>query len=151
MLEAPIRSLANKHKKISGIYGFQGDRLGMQHLKLEILTTEVAGYPTLINYLEANFAGVECALPELLITKAEESPYPMRQWVEALLVFDQWLVTRRLSLPIANQISYVACSAEGGSAYATLTQLPVQVYDMLETYGCDDAETEPPSSGTYES
>jgi hypothetical protein len=97
----------------------------MQHSNLEILTTEVAGCPVLINYLQPNFADVECALLELLLTKAEEIPYTLQQWVEALLVFDQWLVTRRLSLPLANQISYVACSAEGRSAYSTLTQLPV--------------------------
>lgn len=84
----------------------------------------------------------------MLLTAAEESPYPLRQWLEALVLFEQWLVTRRLSLPIANQIGYVACSVEGGSAYATLTQLPVQVCEILENYGCDDAEEAHPASGT---
>ncbi len=109
------------------------------HLKLEILLSEVAESPDLITYVETNFADTEFNLLDLLFTKAEETPYPLRQWLEALLLFDQWLDSRKLILPIANQISYVACSAEAGSAYATLTQLPFQVSEMLENYGCDDA------------
>lgn len=111
----------------------------MRHLKLEILINEVAEFPELITYLEANFAGLECELSDLLLTKAEDSPYPRRSWLEALLLFERWLSTRGLSLPIANQMSYIACCAEAGSAYASLTQLPAQVSDMLENYGCDDA------------
>lgn len=113
----------------------------MQHLKLEKLIKEVISFPALVTYLEANFADTEHNFPDLLLTKAEDSPYPLQQWLEALLLFDQWLHTRGLSLPIPNQIGYIACSAEAGSAYATLTQLPAQVSEMLENYGCDDAET----------
>jgi hypothetical protein len=118
----------------------------MQHLKLETLITEAAGFPALTTYLEANFTGPGCEFPELLLTKAEDSPFPLRQWLESLVLFEQWLITGGLTLPIANQIGYIACSAESGSAYATLTQLPVQVNEMLEHYGCDDAEPVHPSS-----
>jgi hypothetical protein len=112
----------------------------MTHSTYEIVRNEVAEFPALLSYLELRFAKSCCNLSELLIIKAEDSPYPLQQWLEALVLFEQWLTTRRLSLPIENQISYVACSAEAGSAYATLTQLPDQVIDMLDHYGCDEAE-----------
>jgi hypothetical protein len=117
-------------------------------MKLEILITEAAGSPALTTYLEKHFTTPGCELPELLLTKAEDSPFPLRQWLESLVLFEQWLSAGRLTLPIANQIGYIACSAESGSAYATLTQLPVQVHEMLEQYGCDDAETAHPSTGS---
>ncbi len=111
-------------------------------VKFDRLIRGVADSPALIAYLEANFA--DAHLRDFLLSEAEESPYPLRQWLEALRLFDQWLDTRRLSLPIENQIAYVACSSEGGSAYAALTQLPVQVEEMLEMFGCDEAAPKPP-------
>lgn len=107
--------------------------------ELQHLIKEVAEFPPLVAYLEANFSGNGAYLASHLLTEADEGSFPLRQWVEALYQFDQWLNTRELSLPIEDQIGYVACSAEAGSAYATLTQLPLQVEEMLETYGCDQA------------
>jgi hypothetical protein len=105
----------------------------------EILINQVAESPALVAYLEANFQGANAHLATDLVSEADESPFPLRQWVEALLVFDQWLEARGLSVPIEDQIGYVTCSAEAGSAYSTLTQLPTQVEEMLENYGCDAA------------
>lgn len=51
-------------------------------------------------------------LQDVRLSEAGESPYPLRQWLEALHLFDRWLDTRGLSLPIENQISYVSYSAE---------------------------------------
>lgn len=112
----------------------------MHSPKLEILTRDVAEFPVLVAYLEANFTGTEPDLVDLLLTQAGESPYALSAWIDSLVLFRHWLNTHQLTLPITNQISYIACSAEGGSAYATLTQLPAQVQEMLETYGCDAAE-----------
>jgi hypothetical protein len=103
------------------------------------LIKEAAVTPLLMNYVATHFSGDDGFLLDLLLSDAEESPYPLQQWLEALLFVDQWLVQCGLSLPLENQIGYVACSAEAGSAYATLTQLSVQVAEMLETYGCDAA------------
>ena len=116
----------------------------MSNMKLEYLIHEVADSPTLVAYLEKYFA--DSQLPDLLLRAAEESPYPIRQWLEALDLFEHWLNTRKLSLPVKNQIAYVACSSEGGSAYATLIHLPAQVEDMLENYGCDEAIPNPPTT-----
>lgn len=96
--------------------------------------------PLLDGYVAKHFSGDDGSLLDLLLSEAEESPYPLQQWLEALFLFDQWLDRCGLFLPLENQIGYVACSAEAGSAYATLTQLSVQVAEMLENYGCDGAQ-----------
>lgn len=114
----------------------------MNEMKLDCWIRGVADSPALVAYLEENF--LDDNLPDFLLNEAEESPYPLLQWLEALHLFDQWLEIRGLSLPIKNQIAYVACSSESGSAYATLTQLPAQVEEMLETYGCDEAAPKSP-------
>lgn len=105
----------------------------------ERLVEEVADSPELLGYLETHFLEAGEPLARRLVDEADESPFPLRQWLEALLVFDQWLDARGLRLVIELQIGYVACSAEAGSAYPTLTQLPYQVGEMLEHYGCDEA------------
>jgi hypothetical protein len=106
---------------------------------LDTLIERVAEFPPLVAYLEAKFRGPDAHLADHLLAEADEKPFPLVQWVEALQRFDQWLETHGLSLPIENQIGYIGCSAEAGSGYATLTQLPLQVEEMLENYGCDDA------------
>lgn len=113
----------------------------MDRKRLELLINETKDSPNLGAYLKTHFIDADPDRAHLLLDEAEESPYPLRQWLEALQFFDQWLDNRGLSLPIENQIGYIACSAESGSAYATLTQLPVQLEEMLDTYGCDDAVT----------
>jgi hypothetical protein len=106
--------------------------------EFEKLIKKVAEFPPLVAYLEANFSR-DPYLVSHLLAEADESPFSLQQWVEALYRFDEWLSTHGLSLPVENQIGYVGCSAEAGSAYATLTPLPLQVLEMLETYGCDQA------------
>jgi hypothetical protein len=113
--------------------------LGMAASAYDRLVEEVADSPELLGYLETHFSEPGGGLAVRLIDAADESPFPLRQWLEALLVFDQWLDARGLRLPIEPQIGYVACSAEAGCAYPTLTQLPFQVGEMLEHYGCDEA------------
>lgn len=103
------------------------------------LMKEAAVQPLLKDYVATHFSGDDAVLLELLFSEAEERPYPLQQWLEALVLVDRWLDQRGLSLPLEDQIGYVACSAEAGTAYATLTQLSVQVSEMLENYGCDAA------------
>ena len=110
----------------------------MKSRECEELIEKVSEFPPLVAYLEANFSR-DVYLASHLLTEADESPFPVHQWVDALYRFDGWLNTRRLSLSIEEQIGYVGCSAQAGSAYATLTPLPLQVLEMLETYGCDQA------------
>jgi hypothetical protein len=111
----------------------------MSAASLEKLITKVSEAPHLVAYAETKFSGNEAQMAGHLLSEADESPFPIQQWVAALYEFDQWLLARGLTLPIKNQIGYVSCSAEVGSAYATMTQLPLQLIEMLEIYGCDEA------------
>jgi hypothetical protein len=111
----------------------------VQQTNLDILWREGANSPAILSYLKENFTGADVHLADLLLSEAEDSPFPIYQWLESLLLFEEWLNSHGLVLPIENQIGYVACSASAGSAYATLTQLPMQVEEMLNNYGCDDA------------
>lgn len=106
-----------------------------------VLIKEAAVTPRLEDYVATRLSGDDGVLLDLLLSEAEESPYPLQQWLEALLLVDQWLNEYGLLLSLENQIGYVACSAQAGSAYATLTQLSVQVAEMLESYGCDAAQS----------
>jgi hypothetical protein len=112
----------------------------MELKNMTALIREAAVTPLLEGYVATHFSGNDGFLLNLLFSEAEESPYSLQQWLESLLLFDQWLDRCGLFLPLENQIGYVACSAEAGSAYATLTQLSVQVAEMLENYGCDEAQ-----------
>ena len=112
----------------------------MDLIKISTLIKQAATTPNLEAYVATHFTGADGFHSNLLLSKADENPYPLQQWLEALHLFEQWLDHRGLSLPLENQIGYVACSAEAGSAYSTLTQLPTQVIEMLENYGCDDAQ-----------
>lgn len=111
----------------------------MQQTRLDILLREGANSPAIVSYLKANFAGADADLADLLLNEAEDGPFPVYQWLEALLLFEEWLDIHGLVLPIENQIGYISCSASAGSAYATMTRLPMQVEEMLNSYGCDDA------------
>lgn len=115
----------------------------MDLIKKTALIQRAAVTPHLEAYVATHLLRLDSILLDLLLNEAEESPYPLQQWLEALHLINQWMDQRGLSLPIENQIAYVACSAEAGSAYATLTQLSAQVADMLENYGCDEAQRNP--------
>jgi hypothetical protein len=112
---------------------------GMKTDALDRLIEEVAESQKLVAYLKADFSGANSPLADLLLAEADEGPFSLHQWVEALCLFKEWLETRELALPIENQIGYIGCAAEAGSAYSTLTPLALQVEEMLEAYGCDHA------------
>lgn len=113
--------------------------MSVDNQKLNRLVDAVQESPSLLAYLDTHFGRVASHLPDLLLTEAEESPYPLCEWLEALHQFDKWLKAHGLILPIENQIGYIACAAQAGAAYANLTQLPAQLAEMLENYGCDEA------------
>ena len=99
---------------------------------------EFSGSPMILAYLDANFgeSDTEEAIRKL-VTNVDDSPYSLRQWVESLMVFGQWLDVRGLTLPLEEQIGYVCCAAEASVASSTMTHLPDLVGEMLEAYGCE--------------
>lgn len=111
----------------------------MQDDALEIFKQEVARDPALVHYLEKKFRETGTGLVERLLAEADETPFPLDQWAEALQALDHWLDSAGLSLPLADQVGYVSCAAEVGTAGSALTQLPQQVEEMLEAFGCERA------------
>lgn len=106
---------------------------------LAIFKKEVARDPALVVYLEEKFRETHTGLVEQLLEDADETPFPLDQWAEALRALDRWLDAGGLSLPLADQVGYVSCAAEVGTAGSALTQLPQQVEEMLEAFGCERA------------
>jgi hypothetical protein len=99
---------------------------------------QFADSPAALAYLEAHFKG-EAALQHLLLEEVDDSHFSLQQWVEALIVLQQWLGARGLELPLKDSIGYVSCAAAAAGAGASLSHLPSMVDDLLEAYGCDRA------------
>lgn len=112
----------------------------MHNLGLDIFKKEFAGSPKLLAYMEANFQGAGIQDWKLLIETADESPFSLRQWVEALIVLGHWLDARGLYLPMEDQVGYVCCSADAAGSGANLEHLPSLTEAMLQNYGCERAE-----------
>lgn len=111
----------------------------MEKSAWEILLNELSASPELVAYVEANFQAGDADLIEHLLAEADEKPFSLHHWVEALRVLDHWLDGRGLELPAAEKIGYVSCAAEAATAGAALTHLPLHVEEMLEDYGCERA------------
>jgi hypothetical protein len=99
---------------------------------------EFADSPSLLAYLDAHFKGAE-DLQRALLEEVDESDFSLRDWMEALLVLNQWLEERSLNLPINDNIGYVSCAGASAGTGAHLSHLPSLVADLLEQYGCERA------------
>ena len=99
---------------------------------------QFADSPAALAYLEARFKD-EASLQHVLLEEADDSHFSVQQWVEALIILQQWLGARGLELPVKDSIGYVSCAAAAAGAGASLSDLPSMVDDLLEAYGCDRA------------
>ena len=99
---------------------------------------QFADSPSVLAYLDAHFKGAADLLPALL-EQVDESDFSLRDWMEALLVLNQWLEERGLNLPISDNIGYVSCAVASAGTGAHLSHLPSLVADLLEQYGCERA------------
>lgn len=99
---------------------------------------QFADSPRVLAYLDAHFKGAEDLLPALL-EQVDESDFSLRDWMEALIVLNQWLEERSLNLPTNDNIGYVSCAVASAGAGAHLSHLPSLVRDLLEQYGCERA------------
>jgi len=93
----------------------------------------------------ARLAWVEACLSDeasgrSLLDAADESPYSLRQWVDAFIVLGQWLDARGLRASFQDQLGYVNCACEATGAGANLTSLAAVVSEMLDDYGFESAE-----------
>jgi hypothetical protein len=106
----------------------------------EAFKQQFADSPQLLVLLEAAFSGAENAVARAqLLELADESPFSLRQWVEALHTHSAWLDAHGLHMSLEDQLGYICCAGESASAGAHLTLLPALVEDMLEAYGCERA------------
>jgi len=99
---------------------------------------QFADSPRVLAYLDAHFKGAEDLLPALL-EQVDESDFSLRDWMEALIVLNQWLEERSLNLPTNDNNGYVSCAVASAGAGAHLSHLPSLVHDLLEQYGCERA------------
>lgn len=112
----------------------------IESISMEVFREQFGDSPKLLAYLEANINGVAKAdQRRRLLEAADESAFPLRQWVESLRALQSWLDARGLEMPVDDQIGYVCCADESAGAGANMTQLPALVADMLEAYGCERA------------
>lgn len=99
---------------------------------------QFADCPNVLAYLDAHFKDADDLLPALL-EQVDESDFSLSDWMEALIVLNQWLEERSLYLPTNDNIGYVSCAAASAGAGAHLSHLPSLVADLLEQYGCERA------------
>ncbi|MGJ8652305.1 MAG: hypothetical protein ACSHX8_03440 [Opitutaceae bacterium] len=100
---------------------------------------QFADSPANLAFVEAHFRDAEQAVCDALLECVDESPYSLRDWIEALRKVGHWLDARSLAMELGDQIGYVSCATDSAGAGANLTHLPSLVEEMLEAYGCERA------------
>jgi hypothetical protein len=94
--------------------------------------------PRVLAYINVHFTGAD-DLQRALLEEVDESDFSLRDWMEALLVLNQWLEERSLNLPISDNVGYVSCAVASAGTGAHFSHLPNLVADLLEQYGCERA------------
>ena len=114
----------------------------VEHLGIENFNEQFRDSPNLVAFLKVHFAGVENTDARYQLLEAvDESEFSLHQWVDSLTIMLAWLDSRDLELAMKEQISYVCCASEAAGIGANLTHLPSLVTEMLETYGCEGANS----------
>ena len=109
-----------------------------EHKAVNILE-QFREFPSILMYLNKHFKDENAFLQNTLLNAVDESEFSLHEWVESLLVMDQWLEHNNLILSTNNSIEYVSCAAAAVGKTPTLCHLPTVVNDFLEQYGCEQA------------
>ena len=104
-----------------------------------------AEFPPMFRYLTTHFKKEDVVLQHTLLHAVDKSEFSLHEWVESLMVMDQWLTKNRLNLSTRNSIEYVSCAAASVGGNPTLCHLPSMVHDFLKQYGCERAVNDKPS------
>jgi hypothetical protein len=68
----------------------------------------------------------------------DDSPYSLSDWLRSLLVFDDWLSFRGVTLrPMGSILGYLECCALGLTNPLPLPDFPAWLLENLERYGFD--------------
>ncbi len=111
----------------------------MKEAPLEQLRKQFKDSPKILAWMHARFEGQGAESLRQLIEEADASPFPLSQWVEALMVLDHWLLSRGLIADAGDQIGYLSCAAASATASANLEALPALVESMLADFGFERA------------
>lgn len=74
-----------------------------------------------------------------LFEKVDESDYSLADWVEALVVFEQWLVEKNIpDRPVGAMLGYIHCCTMMNAPQVSLPSLKVIVHQSLIDYGFEE-------------
>ncbi|MFP4259935.1 MAG: hypothetical protein ACLFS1_02540 [Opitutales bacterium] len=104
--------------------------------------------PTLVAWVEGHLAEHGGAFLDTLVEAVDESPFSLRQWVEALVVMGEWLHSHRRQASLEDQIGYVSCAAASASHCPNEESLPDLVGEMLANYGFERTKPEEREAGS---
>ena len=97
--------------------------------------------PTLVAWVEGHLVEHGGTLSTTLIDAVDESPFSLRQWVEALVVMGEWLQSHRYAADLDDQIGYIGCACASVRTNPVEQSLPLLVEEMLAEYGFDRASS----------
>ncbi|WP_146209367.1 hypothetical protein [Coraliomargarita sinensis] len=109
----------------------------MKEIGRDKFLEQFADSPARLAWAEAYLSDRESV--RALVDAVDESPYSLRQWVDAFIVVGQWLDARGLRASFQDQLGYVSCACEAAGAGANLTTLSGVVTEMLDDYGFESA------------
>jgi hypothetical protein len=112
----------------------------MKKIGTDSFLKQFADSPAQLAWVEAYLADRDSV--HALLEAVDESPYSLRQWVDAFVVLGQWLDARNSRASFQDQLGYLGCACEAAGAGANLTPLSVVVSEMLDDYGFDCAVDE---------
>ena len=111
----------------------------MQEHKAVNILEQFGEFPSILAYFKKHFKDENALLQNTLLNAVDESEFSLHEWIESLLVMDQWLEQNSLTLSTENSIEYVSCAATAVGGTLNLCHLPTVVNDFLEQYGCEQA------------
>jgi len=109
-------------------------------MNLERFHADLGNSPTRIAFVEATFSEADDRLREDFVTMVDESPFSLKQWLDALKMMGEWLDARGLKLPLRDRLGYISCAADSAGPAGGMDHLPSLVEEMLNQYGCERAE-----------
>jgi len=77
----------------------------------------------------------------LLVENVDESPYTLKEWLEAWEFFHHWLQNRNRRASFFNRLGYLACCGQYLEGKAIYPAFIVLLEEMLESYGFEGDDT----------
>lgn len=109
----------------------------MKNQHTETLLDHLADFPSRLAWAERQLSDEASA--RALLSAVDESPFGLRDWVDALISLDEWLESRNLAASLPDQLGYLTCASESAGGGANLTTLHETVKEMLKEYGFEAA------------